>query len=331
MTGSSRFTPNVARRALMALLMPALLDGVSCSEFPRNNPVDASATVALELTGPDSTDAIGDTVRFELRSKTGERLNGLARWTAPSFLKPIDYVGGFVVSTDANVVRTNGTVTAAVNANEASKPFILSRTPLILSVSNCTGGKEITFTALTPASTLFANGAQSVCVALFDRRGGPMVGSSLVTATIRRPGVVKFSTADQRQLAATSTGSTYVVYSSTGLSDSILVTVRQDFAKFAMDPPTCAFLGPTLKVGETLQLSVIDPPLDANGNPIIDPYSAPRASQSTFRWGKDNFLNASLTQTGLLTMLGVSEGFVYAELIEGGSVRRVAGCRITVR
>ena len=329
MTGSDRGLARVARHSVAAI---ALALASSCSDFPRTNPFDPAATLTLTVTGPDSATAIGDTVSFEVRSRKGELLNEVAAWSVPQFLTRLDGQGRFIVNASTNAVRASGTVSATVQTNEASKPFLLAQQAARMSFDDCYSRSfvTVTFTALM-SPTYPSSNAQWICTVLFDRRGNRLPGLSSVSVAVRNQAVVRFINPTNQQLVATSVGSTYIVYSQGNLSDSILATVRQDFARFTSDPAECRSLaGATLAVGQSIQLAAIDPARDVNDNPITDP-NAPRASQATLRWRYDSYIPLSLTQNGLVTALtSGTQSYVYAEMGQGASVRVVASCLIRV-
>jgi hypothetical protein len=307
----------------------ALASGAACGDFPRTNPFDDQGTVSLVLVGPDSVTAVGDTIAFEVRSARGEPLNTLARWTVPSFLTPLDLGGRFVVTGLQSGARSTGTITASVNANVVSKPFTFAQRPARLSVSDCNGQTVVTFVSLMdPFYPTFE--AKLVCSVLLDRRGFPVVDASTVSAVIRNPGVVQFVTADQRELNALSVGSTYVVYSRAGFTDSIRVNVRQDPASTAVYPPECwSSSGVVLTANQTVQLIAIPPVKDAHGNIITD-YATVQVALASIQWLHESQLRVTISPTGLVTALGRSSGYVYGELGQGEAQRAAFGCKIII-
>src|SRR4051794_30845778 len=121
MTGCSRA---LARAACCIGVLMALSVGSACADLSRTNPLEAQGEVELVISGPDSVTAVGDTVVFELRSADGQVVTQLARWAVPNFVTPISGVGRFVVTGVQTLARSNGTITARVNASSVSRSFI---------------------------------------------------------------------------------------------------------------------------------------------------------------------------------------------------------------
>ena len=326
MTGSDRVTMRIAGRvAALAVVM-----GTACSEYPRTNPFDPQATVALTLAGPDSATSIGDTVAFEVRSAQGEPLGTLARWEVPAFLTHVDGRGRFVVNASLKVVRTTGTVTATINQNVVSKPFVLSQKPVRITARDCSGRPVVTFTALASSSFGAGLGAQPLCVALIDNRGNVVPDVAGLSATIRDTRVVQFVSSNLLLVNAYAVGSTYIVYSRGDLVDSILVNVRQDPVSFGMFPTACSSsFGLKMSVGESVQLSPTTPILDANGN-VVTNTAAVQSVLVSLGWATDFSRGLSVTSSGLVTALATGNGSVYAGVPQGTTLRPVAYCRISV-
>ncbi len=320
---------NAVRCATVAMILAV---GISCTDTPRTNPFDPQAHVELVLVGPDSATSVGDTVAFDVRTANGESLVGVANWSLPPFLQQTGHVGWFIVVAGPTAARSNGTVTAFVNANQVSKEFILSQQPTSLRVWSCEDGEKVlSFTALlNPAAP--TRGVQYVCMQQLDRRGNPVpAGTTLPSVIVRDPTVARFVDANERQLNATAVGSTYVVFSNGGgRGDSLLVTARQDVANVTIDPAPCMNqfgFGLQLRPNDTVQLTAKAPVTDANGNPFTDPAFLQSVLASI--WWAPYTLDASVTPSGLVTVNSGSNGAILAQL--GGPLGPIVGaCPITV-
>jgi hypothetical protein len=321
MIASSRVLARVTCCAIVAATL-----GVACGDFARTNPVDPQAKVTLVLSGPDSVTAIGDTVTFEVRTPQGESLDGLANWSLPSFLRYTGVRNQFVAVAVPYRSHDTGTVAVNLNGSSATKPFLYAQQARSLSVTACDdGGKVITFTSFSANNP--GRDAASVCIKLLDRRGNGMPDETALSGVIRDPRVASFVQPDQRELNALSVvGSTYVVYTQAGFTDSVRVDVRQDFAGLWPAPSACLTNpGVVLAPGQTVQVTAV--PSDAHGNAIVDSAVA-RAALAGLVWGHTPALNVTVSSSGLVTAVGQSDGYVIAQKPLG---QTVLNCSVSVR
>ena len=308
------------------------LAAASCEDFPQVNPFDPHATLTLTLTGPDSVTAIGDTISFEVRTAKGEAVDRLATWDVPPFLAQLNAPGKFLVTRGTPTARSAGTLTVHVDASQSSKTILFAQKATSLSLSWCPLGiKTTTFTALTPPSDPMRDVA-TVCNDLLDRRGNVVRDPATLSGVIRDTSIVRFVTPDQLNVNAFAVGSTWIVYTRAGLTDSLRAVVRQDPVSLAIDPSDCNyFTGIHLTPGDTVQLSTRGPVVDAHRNPLADTTLA-RGILSSIQWTYDPWLDVTVSSTGLVTAGSASgPGFVYGGMLQNGEVAPLAGCWISIR
>jgi hypothetical protein len=316
--------------ALRAGALAALLAAGSCEDFPRTNPFDTQALVPIVLSGPDSVTSIGDTITFEVRTAQGESLDQLASWTVPVFLAPLGPPNRFLVTGMPSSGRGAGTVSVQVNGNQSSKPIVFAQKATAFSLTWCDGRvKTINFTSLLVGYNPMMD-AQFVCGDLLDRRGNVVPDPSTLSGTIRDSGVVRFTSPDRLFLNAVSVGSTWIVYTRAGFTDSVRAVVRQDPVGLTVDPPQCnTFGGILLAPGDTLRLTARAPVIDAHLNPLTDSAIIQQVLASV-QWTHESYLDVS--PTGLVTAVGQGgPDYVIATMTWGGEQIPAGGCYVNVR
>jgi hypothetical protein len=221
-------------------------------------------------------------------------------------------------------------VKAIIGTNTAAKQFTLAQKSVKLAISDCSGRTTITFVALVSPSFGPTLGTQPVCTTLLDRRSITVNDPSPASAVIRDQSVVRFVGTGLSLLNAYGIGSTYVVFTRAGLTDSILVNARQDPASFAVEPASCRTgAGVRIAVGESLQISVLPPVRDANLNVFTDP-AAIQAAIASVRWRVVSPLDATVSVSGVVAPRSLNSGFVKGEMLQGTTLRTVVDCYVTV-
>ena len=327
MTGSDRLRRGIALGAAVISLVT-----VSCEDFPPTNPFDKHAVLTLVLTGPDSVTAIGDTISFQVRTAKGEAVDQLATWDLPPFLAPTNTPGQFFVTGFSTPVRGTGTVTVHLNANQTSKAILFAQKATSLSVNWCPyGTKTTTFTALTPPGDPMRDVAIA-CDDLLDRRGNVVRDPSTLSGIIRDTSIVRFMTPDLLNVNAFAVGSTWIVYTRAGLTDSLRAVVRQDPVSLTVDPPDCNYFTKLyLAPGDSVQLTARGPVVDAHQNPLADTTLA-RTILSSIQWTYDPWLNVTVSSTGLVRANAPSfVGAVYPGMLQNGDVVPLGSCTIVIQ
>ena len=328
MIGSDRLRRGIALAAAVVIAMVA----ASCEDFPPTNPFDKHAVLTLVLTGPDSVTTIGDTISFEVRTAKGEAVDQLATWDLPSFLALTDVPGRFLVTGFSTPARSTGTVTVHLNANQSSKQILFAQKATSLFMSWCPLGiKTTTFTALTPPGDPMRDVA-IVCNELLDRRGNVVQDPSTLSGVIRDTSIVRFVTPDQLNVNAFAVGSTWIVYTRAGLTDSLRAVVRQDPVSLTVDPPDCNYFTKLyLAPGDSVQLTARGPVVDAHQNPLADTTLA-RTILSSIQWTYDPWLNVTVSSTGLVRANAPSfVGAVYPGMLQNGDVVPLGSCTIVIQ
>ncbi|HEX7981369.1 MAG TPA: hypothetical protein VF461_22355 [Gemmatimonadaceae bacterium] len=308
-------------RAAWCTIVAAMLGvGLACTDFPRVNPFDDEAIATLVVSGPDSVTTIGDTVTFNVKSQQGTSLDQVSYWTLPGFLKATSVRNQFVVVGQQNSARIASSIAVRVNASTATRPLVFAQQARSLSATSCSGGKVLTFTSLLDASAPTVD-APLICAELLDRRGYALPGG--LTGVIRDTRVVRFVAPNQLMVNALSVGSTYVVYTGAGFTDSIRADVRQDLALYQPNPPCPP--GLVLSPGQTTQITAV--PSDAHFNPLVDSVAA-QAALAALTWKPSDGLGVTVSSSGLVTASALSEGYVYAFTPFG---QTVIACYVIVR
>lgn len=217
------------RLALLAGIIGAGLLPSACAEAPfeRTNPIDPESEYAIEIVHEGDT-IDGTAVAFDLALRgtpaIHRRFNDAIRWSTD--LTGIRHVGGASFITDATLQPSRVTVVARLGPHLASRAFV---------VRQRAGSWTLSCIASNPCTPVPAPGVQFVInVEGTTTDGQPALGVRYAIANasleVRDPSiagiVAKPTTSGPRiTMVGLATGSTWVVFSFDGATDSLLVTV----------------------------------------------------------------------------------------------------------
>jgi hypothetical protein len=288
--------PVRARRVAVCVALIGAVAVADCGggEYVHSNPFDPVVPVTLRIEGPDKTVAQFDTVRFKVVTDPVYDY-GSAVWSATGGLEKLDENGTF------RAPRTGQfsgpvQVTATLGPRKAQATVMVTYQPASFRMRNCTdGSRTIQISALDSTA--------QPCVTVYDARGGiisvygipiSLVATSLDTsvAAVPNPG----------QVRSVGNGTTKVVYSFNGISDTLAVVVRQQVTSLTISPSSCSDRTLLIPVGTTVQLTLGAPAFDATGHPVTDPTEIQNAIASAgWYMGSDSPFYITLTQGGLVT------------------------------
>jgi len=276
MAGSDR--SRIANRLGASVALAAMLMANSCADFAHTNPFDPAVPVTLTLSGPDSTFAQFDTVRFKVTTDPAYDYDP-PEWSLDGLVR-LDNNGTYQVRaiTAYGSEPTQVTISVKIGPRTATKTVTVTFRPKTLQVRNCADdSRNVTFTALGPQSGM------ALCTNVLDARGGVIATTAdvppytLAARALDTTVVQAFA----RGLTPITNGTSLVVFTYGPVSDTVNVTVKQKATWLTISPGICSTT--PLSIGQPVQLSVGAPGFDVYHTPLVDPTLAQREGQD-MRW-----------------------------------------------
>jgi hypothetical protein len=328
MAGSDR--SRIGYRFGASAAFVALLLTNSCADFTHTNPFDPAVPVTLTMSGPDSTFAQFDTVRFTVTTDPAYDYDP-PEWSLDGLVR-LDNNGTYQVRPIEQYASkpTQVTISVKIGPRTATKVVNVTFRPKTLRVRNCADdSRSVTFNAFGPLSGV------SLCTTVLDARGGIIAKNADVipytlTARALDSNVVQ---AFPRGLDAVGNGTSLVVFTYGPVSDTMTVTVQQRARYLTISPFLCN--GPPLSVGQSVQLTVGAPGRDAGQNLLIDQSVAQRQGQD-MRWQVTWYDSTKtppvdITPLGLLTAKAAGYTWITTTSSTEPTVVSDLSCFITVQ
>jgi len=318
------------RRFGVSAASVAMLLANSCGDFVRTNPFDPAVPITLTMSGPDSTFAQFDTVRFTVTTDPAYD-HDPPSWQTGGLLR-LDNEGTYQVG---QIELYGGkpfkaTITVKIGPRTATKTVNVTFRPATLRVRDCVGNsREATFSAL--------GSGINFCTTVFDARGGIIARNADVTPYSLTTRILDSSVVQRPSpswLVAAGNGTSLVVFTYGPVSDTMTVSVQQKARWLTLSPSTVCN-GPPLSVGQTIQFTVGAPGSDANRNPLIDQSLADREGRD-MRWQVTWYDSTktppvSITPLGLLTAISPGYAWIYTASSTNPSGIQGLSCFIEVK
>jgi hypothetical protein len=315
----------------------AMLLANSCGDFVRTNPFDPAVPVTLTLSGPDSTFAQFDTVRFTVTTDPAYdhdppdwQLSGLLRLddNGTYQVRQIELYGGKPVQ---------ATIAVKIGPRIATKTVNVTFRPTTLRVRNCDDdANQVTFTALESTAWL--------CYSVFDRRGGIITRDADIAPYALAMRVLDTKVVKQgssaRYITSAGNGSTKVEFSYGPALDTMQFTVRQELRFLSLYPSACELYGVgdvRLSIGDSIQVRAGAPGRDANRQPMADTSYAHDAAEGLTwqlgQWGVPFFqttIPVTVSPTGWVRAVAPGWGTAQAKPPTSVAGLSWSSCGVTV-
>ena len=283
------------KAGLVAIVCAVAL--VDCGDFVRTNPFDPSVPVTLRIDGPTQTVAQFDTVRFTVTT-TPEYDHEPAVWSVTGgFLEKLDENGTFRAPR-IGVYSGPAQVTARIATRSTFTSVQVTYKPASFRMFSCDDSSRTIAVSSLDATA-------NACGTAYDAHGGvlntygapavtPLVATSLDATTVAI-GV------QPTQVRSIRNGTTKVVYSWNGMTDTLAVAVRQKVATLKVTPAACGDADVRLRMtlGSTAQLSLGPEAYDSTGHPVTDTVAV-QAAVSLARWYSSRGL-VTISADGIVT------------------------------
>ena len=329
MAGSDR--SRIGRQSGLSGALIAMFLANSCGDFVRTNPFDPAVPVTLTLSGPDSTFAQFDTVRFTVTTDPTYD-NDPPEWQLGGGLLRLDDNGTYQVRQIElyGGKPVQATIAVKIGPRIATKIVNVTFRPTTLRVRNCADdSREATISAL--------GSGINFCTTVLDARGGIIARNADVTPYSLTTRILDSSVVQRpfpRWLEAAGNGTSLVVFTYGPVSDTMTVSVQQEARWLTMSPRTVCN-GPPLSLGQSIQFTVGAPGQDANRNLLIDQSLADREGQD-MRWQLTWYDSTktppvSITPLGLLTAISPGYAWIYTASSTNPAGIQELSCFIEVR